>query len=178
MSGLARAANRRLADLVYGLSARIEDLDRRLSRAVLEATVTAVDAAAGTARVKFDGDLPSAEMPFTDAAGAVSTFFPLTPGERVVVVSPNGDLARGQIMRGGRTAAHGAPHDQAGEAAIAAGATRIVIAPDGIRITGDVAIDGSLAVTGGGVSNEGKDIGSTHRHGGVTPGPGASGEPV
>lgn len=176
--GLTRAAHRRIADTIAGLAARIEDLDRRLARTVLDGTVASIDPEKGTARVRIDGDLDSHDIPWTDSAGAVSTFFPLSAGERVIVVSPNGDIARAQLMRGGRTDANPAPHDKAGEAAIGAGATRIVIGPDGVRITGDVTIEGRTAITGPALTHNGTDVGDTHAHTGVTPGGDTTGPPT
>lgn len=57
-----------------------------------------------------------------------------------------------------------------------------VIAPT-IRLVGEVTIDGPLLVNGdvttvGGITNNGKDIGSTHQHGGVTGGSGNTGGPL
>lgn len=46
-----------------------------------------------------------------------------------------------------------------------------------VVIDGDTTINGALAVNGGGVTNDGVDIGKTHRHTGVTPGTGTSGAP-
>ena len=46
-----------------------------------------------------------------------------------------------------------------------------------VVIDGDTTINGALAVNGGGVTNDGVDIGKTHRHTGVTPGSGTSGAP-
>ncbi|MBR0643982.1 phage baseplate assembly protein V [Plastoroseomonas hellenica] len=56
-------------------------------------------------------------------------------------------------------------------------APRVVIeAPDGVQITGDVTVEGTITSTGdqtaGGVSQQ------HHRHGGVEPGGGNSGEPA
>lgn len=44
-------------------------------------------------------------------------------------------------------------------------------------IDANTTINGALAVNGGGVTNDGVDIGKTHTHTGVTPGSGTSGAP-
>lgn len=46
-----------------------------------------------------------------------------------------------------------------------------------LAITGDVTINGSLAVTGG-ITDAGIDVGSTHVHGGVQSGSNSTGTPV
>ncbi|HWJ72599.1 MAG TPA: phage baseplate assembly protein [Kaistia sp.] len=54
----------------------------------------------------------------------------------------------------------------------------IVVTAPTITLNGNVVVNGDLTITGGSVTNDGVNIGSTHRHSGVTPGTGNTGTPV
>jgi phage gp45-like len=55
--------------------------------------------------------------------------------------------------------------------------TALEITAPAIKITGPVTINGNIATTGT-LTNNGKNVGSTHTHAGVTPGSGNSGAPT
>lgn len=55
--------------------------------------------------------------------------------------------------------------------------TALEITAPAIKITGPVTINGNVATTGT-LTNNGKNVGSTHTHAGVTPGSGNSGAPT
>ncbi len=132
-----RAVARRFAEL----EAAIEDLNRRLANVVREGRVTGVDYAGAVATVDMDG-LPSTQMPWMQRAGDVKDWDPPTVGERVTVVSPTGDPARGLIFPGGWSNANPAPHDRGGERFVRAankivltvGTSELVIEPDKVTV--------------------------------------------
>lgn len=67
---------------------------------------------------------------------------------------------------------------QVGNVSVTLTTTGITLTAQNITLNGAVTINGSLDVEGGTVTDNGHDIGSTHKHLNVTPGAGVSGPPV
>ncbi len=145
------------------------DIQRLLGDLARLGTIDSVDTAAGTARVRI-GELVTGDIPWlATRAGATRTWSPPSKGEQVLVLSPEGDLAGGLIVGALSSDAHPAPasdgstlteyedharigYDPAAHtltADLPAGATVILNAAGGVRIKGDVDLDGALRVTKG-----------------------------
>lgn len=102
------------------------------------------------------------------------TSIPLAKGQIVGVVNPNGDPRQGFIVPGGYSDGNPSPNQDMeanvfsaggvtvtvknGSLTIKAGGVTFVLSPDG------------LSTTGGRITHDEKDIGSTHKHGGIFPG--------
>lgn len=91
-------------------------------------------------------------------------------------VSESGDLTDGVIDFSTHSNANPRPHDGP-EAVIVHGGSRTTLG-DGtveiiadVTIKGDVSIKGDLTIEASGVTHNGKNIGDTHVHGGILPGP-------
>lgn len=171
-----------LAGQIVEIYGRLAELERRARNRKRTGTIAEVDTARGLARVRFSrqggADYLGPWMPWKEiASGDIRTHVPPSAGEQVDVLSESGDLADGVIDMSIPSNAMVRPHDGA-EAAIVKGATRILIGDGAVAISANVTIKGSLAVDGGGVTNNGTDIGNTHRHGGVVPGPGTTDVPI
>ncbi len=54
----------------------------------------------------------------------------------------------------------------------------IVISGSAITIEGDLTVNGAVTITGASLTHNGKDVGASHAHSGVTPGTGITGAPV
>ena len=127
--------------------------------------------------------------PHPEAGGALKTWFPMTEGEIVYALHPSGDARQGYILRGGFSDQNKQPSEKTDENVVTFGKFRMVMAESGVvmsfdeknsislgsKITlkvGDLSYElgSDHVLKGGKVKHENKDIGSTHKHGGVEPG--------
>jgi len=171
------------------LHRRVAELERRARGRKRTGTVSEVDHAKGLARVKLSEqegkDFVSPWLPWKEvAAGGIKSHIPPTVGEQVDVTSESGDLADAVIDMSTPSSSNPRPHDGP-EAVITKGSCRIEIGDDTVsiaagkvKITADVTIEGALAVNGGGVTNDGVNIGKDHIHTGVIAGGDVSGPPA
>ncbi|MDH4585636.1 phage baseplate assembly protein V [Pseudomonas sp. BN415] len=175
----------------------IADLTRRLENLIRSGTIAQVDLDRARCRVKTGGLLTGWLPWFVSRAGATKDWDPPTEGEQCTVFSPSGNPALGFVLVGIYSDANPAPsnsdtlcrrtypdgavidYDHASHtlsATLPDGGTANLIAPGGVQIQGDVAITGQVTVTedvvAGGISL------IHHRHPGIQPGGGQTGEPV
>lgn len=157
------------------LEKTVQQLDRRINNMVREAVVTEVFPAEGMAKVEANG-LKSKKVPWLQRAGDINEWDPPSVGERVLLLSPTGEPGTGMIMPGGYSDKFDAPHGEGGEKVTAIGDVRITQTGSSFTIVaGGVTVEISgagLTVNGGRVEHDSLNIGSTHTHGGVTPGAG------
>ncbi len=161
------------------LAARLAEVERRLSGAMRSGTVTEVDAANGTVRLKLGdatsgGDFLSPPIPYMQMGGAIKAHIPPSVGQQFSLMAPSGDLAQGVAVPLGFSDANPSPSSSGDENVITFGSATITLASGGLTIAvGGVTLSitgGGLAIAGGQVMHNGKDIGSTHTHGGVVAG--------
>lgn len=136
------------------------EADRRLANLLQIGTVTAINGAAGRARVKV-GDLDLPELNVAQfRAGSLSLWWMPSVGEQVLVACPSGDAAQGVVLAS----------VFAGNAPSADAATPMIELAGGV-----MKINGTLELTGdviaGGVSLV------HHTHPGIAPGGASTGEP-
>jgi len=180
----------------------LPELERRVANGVRLGTILAVDHAAARVRVK-SGEIETAWLPWSTgrASPAKRRWDPPAVGEQVVVLSPGGDLRQGLVLPGVFSTASGAPSASADKDAIAYGdgttveydrssrtllvnfgGTSINATPAAITLTvGGVSLAVSaagVAITGGMVTHNGTNIGDTHTHSGIVPGPANTGAPT
>lgn len=167
---------------------RLAALERRLGSQGRTGVVTEVDAANGLARVQLtEGDVPmlTGWIPWVEpAAGANKTHNPPSVGQQVEIKSESGDLHDATIQGSLNSASNGRPSGagdefvllSVGPASIKAtgGGSAIVISIGGYSLTLSAA---GADNTGGALSHNGKNIGDTHNHTGVTAGPSNTGTP-
>lgn len=104
------------------------------------------------------------------AAGGTHVSVPVSVGEQVSVVSENGEMTDAEIDMSIPSDANPSPHDGP-EPVITRGNSRITIGDNGVTIkTGTLTVEGSLLIKGGTVKHNDKNIGDTHKHGGVVAG--------
>lgn len=159
------------------------EVERLLMNVIRYGTITEVDAGNARARVTFGGETESAWLPFTGGrAGGARVWTPPTVGEQVLVLAPSGDTAQAVITGSIPSSSNPAPSSDGGAVVLRIGSSTVTVTASGatIEVGGvSVAITASgLAITGGQVTHNGKDIGDTHRHGGVVVGPAQTGVPV
>lgn len=175
---------------------KIEQMDRtinqqnvKMNNMFREASVSEVDFDTGLAVVKAHG-IESKQVPWMQQAGAVNEWTPLSEKQRVILVSPGGDMGRAFVMPGGYSDQTKAPHNKGAEKRVTIGGAVITHSGQGlnIKIGGSTFVfteeglnvyvggttysftgDGFMQ-TGGKQEHDGKNVGSDHKHGGVVPG--------
>ncbi len=92
----------------------------------------------------------------------------------VGVIAPNGDLRQGLMLRGGYSKDHESPNEDMAANVFEDAGVRISIANGALVIeAGGTTLSFSgdgLSISGGRVDHNGRNIGSSHVHGGVMPG--------
>lgn len=144
------------------------DIQRLIGDLAREGVVVSVDHDAGTARVEFADQFTTGDIPWLSGrAGATRSWSPPSIGEQVLVLAPEADTARGIIIGSLSSDAH--PHpandrstvlDFADRALIGydpvahalhtylpEGATVLIVAKGGFRLTGDMEVDGHIRST-------------------------------
>ena len=181
------------------MSAETAELQRRLANLLRVGKITEIDRAKGRVKVEFNG-VTTPWLPWQTArAGAVKNWSPPAVGEQVCIISPFGELGAGFVMSGAiNYDDQAAPDSRENVERIdlpSGGAYEIhhegktfklsggKLTFDGpVEITGDVSVTGKITATGNiETPSEVKaaDIGlKTHRHSGVTPGPGNTAGPI
>lgn len=109
----------------------VAELFRLISNLIRIGTVFAVDLKSRPAKVRVSsGDLQSNWLPWLELrAGRTRTWNPLTVGEQVIVLCPDGDPAGGVVLAALNSEAIPAPSDSEAE--------HVTDYPDGARITYD-----------------------------------------
>lgn len=114
------------------------------------------------------GDWLSPWLPHPETG---KTSVPLKVGQIVGQISPNGDMRQGFLLRGGYGGEHASPNadmdanvfeDAGVRLSVADGALVVTAGGTTVRISGD-----GLTITGGRVTHDGRNIGSSHIHTGV-----------
>jgi phage baseplate assembly protein gpV len=167
--------------------ARISELERKLSGMVRHGPIAEVDPAAGTVRLDLGaatggGRMLSPAVPYSQMAGGLKAHIPPTVGQQMTMISPSGDWRQAvavPLSWGGGNASPSAVGDENvityGGATITLKGDALSVVIGGVSLT--ISADG-LEITGGKVTHDGKDIGSSHIHGGVITGPGTTTEPA
>lgn len=178
---------RRLLDRIELLERTLQRQQVRMNNMFREGEVKSVDPEKYTAIVEAHG-VESKPSPWLQQAGDINEWTPLSKGQRVVLVSPGGDVGRSFIIPGGFTDQVPQPHDKEaekrvkiGNAVITHSASGFVLEVDGTKF--EFTADG-FKQTGGDQTHDGGkqlhndvNVGSDHVHGKVTPGGGDTGEP-
>jgi phage baseplate assembly protein V len=169
------------------LLTRVVAIEKRLAGSFRRGKVAEVDAAAGTVRLDIgqsSGGEPylTPAIPYAQLAGALKVHAPPSIGQQMAIMSEAGDFRQGIAFPMTWSDANLSPGDSAETNVITFGDCRFELAAGGLKITiGGVTIEltgDGLGIVGGSVSHDGKNIGSTHIHAGVTPGGGNTDVPA
>lgn len=148
-----------------GLSAA--EADRRIANAIQLGTITSIDNASATARVRI-GDLDSQPIPVMQLrSGAIKMHWMPSVGEQVTVLAPSGDMARAFVM--------GALPIDGNAVAPDAGSPTMDLGGGTLRFIGNLFVDGTVTVTGDVIASGVSLV--HHTHGGVVPGGASTAEP-
>ncbi|WP_062111134.1 phage baseplate assembly protein V [Aureimonas sp. AU40] len=150
----------------------VEELRTTVANLLRPGAVAQVDAEKGY-RLKLGqdgegGDWLSPWLPHPDTG---KTSVPLKVGQVVGLISPNGDMRQGFLLRGGYGGNHKSPNgnmdanvfeDAGVRFEVADGALVITAGGTTIKVSGE-----GLSITGGRVEHDGQNIGSSHVHPGI-----------
>lgn len=170
-----------LEDVLVGIVTDLQMLKTAFGKAMKMGPVEQIDPVKGY-RLKLgegpDGPFLSPWYPHPETG---KSSIPLKKGQVVGVVNPTGDPRQGFLIRGGYSEANPSPNDNMDANVFDDAGVRISVSGGVLRIAAGgvtVVISGDgLVVSGGMVQHDGKNIGSTHTHGGVLPGGANTSEP-
>lgn len=176
----------------------LQEIERRLANMVMEGKVVEVDPVKERARVEFHNDEGAVAKTGWIKHGAmaagkdVKIWSGLEVGEWVTFLSPGGDLNNARVVarhfkdEGDETS----NHDKSNEVKIDVGATSIVVKGESVYIkNGAGAVfhmngtntslisPGNISLVSPMLYHNGKNIGDTHKHRDVIPGPALTGVP-
>lgn len=167
-----------LPTIIARMQRQITDLQRRQANTFRSGKVVDVDPA--TQRVKVDlGDeenpLISPWIRWSDQGGAAKTWNPPTAGALMTVLSPMGELDEKSLaLPGGYTDDNPAPSADGDATVFTLGDLTLTVLGNSATAqlggTTFVLSSAGIDVTGGTITHDGKNVGSTHTHGGITPG--------
>lgn len=188
---------------VVEIVARVAELERRVTGMVRHGTVAEVDTSGHRVRIKLGdsedgGDFLSPWVPYSQMAGALKAHIPPAPGQQFTLIAPTGDWQQAVAMPLTWSNANASPSQAGDENVLTYGNVRMTLKDDLVRTVvggltfeltsekAEIAIGGvtfkvsgaGVEITGGQVKHDGKNIGSTHIHGGVIPGGGTTDVPA
>lgn len=171
--------------LFAGLIERIELLERvieemgvKQNNIIREARVVSVDTEKKVAVVEAQG-LESIEVPWITQAGTVLDWEPPKEGQRMLLFSPGGNTGRALLLPGGYTDEATHPSSDGNGFGRIIGNTKIFgtgatydIETDTFTVKANIVFEGDMSLKGnftseGSITNNGKDVGSTHTNGGA-----------
>ena len=162
---------------IVELAARIAELERRFSGMMRHGTVAEVEPSKHRVRLKFGTDVEgkpflSPWIPYAQMAGALKVHMPPSVGQQFTLMAPAGDWQQAVAVPFTWSNQNPAPSESGEENVLTFGDVRITLKDGFVEISAagvTLGISGDgLAITGGEVRHDGKNIGSTHTHGGVT----------
>ena len=174
---------RQLVQRIEGCERVIARQQSLINNLVREAKVVDVDAANGLAVVDAHGVI-SKPIPWLQQAGSIVDWEPPAKGQRMVMISPNGDIGRGFLLPGGYTESVPQPYGEGAMFGRHIGATKIYgsdgaynIETGTFTIKANIVIEGNVRINGASLTHNGKNVGSDHNHTGVMPGGALTGPP-
>ncbi|PIE13826.1 MAG: hypothetical protein CSA70_03675 [Rhodobacterales bacterium] len=164
--------------VIARMAGQIAELQRKQANMVRSGRVLDVDPARQRVKVDIgdaDNECATAWIRWTERAGARMTWNPPSPGELMTVISPGGEIDEKSLaIHGGFTDDNAAPSGDGDATVYSFGGVTATVAGGGISLN----IAGEISITGGTIKHNGKDIGDTHKHGGVSVGVAETEEPV
>ncbi len=174
------------------LASRVAELERRFSGTMRHGTVAEVDPGKQLVRLKLGKDADgnpflSPWIPYAQIAGALKVHTPPSQGQQFTLLSPSGDWQQAVALPMTWSDNNQSPSSNGDENVLTYGNVRATIKDDLTKVdvggtvlevtsdhveikVGGVTVEitsSGVAITGGKVTHDGKNIGSTHKHGGI-----------
>ena len=162
---------------IVELAARIAELERRFSGMMRHGTVEEVDPGKHRIRLKFGTDVEgnpflSPWIPYAQVAGTLKVHVPPSVGQQLTLMAPAGDWQQAVAIPFTWSNQNPAPSNAGDENVLTFGDVRVTLKDGHLEISAagvTLELTGNgFAITGGEVRHDGKNIGATHTHGGVT----------
>lgn len=159
---------------LLALKIDIEMLKTAFGNSMKVGPIAAIDARRGY-RIKFGEDengepFLSPWYPHPESGGSSSTWMPLSLGQIVGMVNPNGDTRQGLLIRGGFSDANQPPSEDMLANVLRAFGVSVTVKDGTVTIDGNLVVKGNVDFKDGHVKHNDANIGDTHIHGGVAPG--------
>lgn len=156
---------------LLGMKIDIEMLKNAFGKSLKVGPVAAVDAQKGY-RIKFGEDengqpFLSPWYPHPESGGNSSTWMPLSVGQTVGMINPNGDPRQGLLIRGGFSDSNQPPSGDLLANVFKAFGISATVKDGVVTIDGNLVVNGNADFKGGHVRHNDADIGDTHVHSGV-----------
>lgn len=155
------------------------EIDRRLAQLLQFGTIAEVDPGRAMMRVALGGEAKTDWIPWIAGRAGDARFVSVpSVGEQVLVMSPSGNPSQAVALPGLYSSESGAPAGAAGVTRMefpsglsveVAGGAAAIVAPAGLTVVGDVAVQGDVIADG--ISLK------THVHGGISRGGSQTDEP-
>ncbi|MCB1500826.1 MAG: phage baseplate assembly protein V [Bauldia sp.] len=172
---------------IVELAARIAELERRFSGMMRHGTVEELDTSKHRVRLKFGTDVEgkpflSPWIPYAQMAGALKVHIPPSVGQQFTLMAPAGDWQQAVAVPFTWSNQNPAPSESGDENVLTLGDVRMTLKAGGLEIIVagvSFALSGDgVSISGGEVRHGGRNIGSTHTHGGVVVGTQSTDVPV
>jgi len=172
---------------IVELAARIAELERRVSGMMRHGTVDEVDTSRHRVRLKFGTDVEgkpfmSPWIPYAQVAGALKVHMPPSVGQQLTLMAPAEDWQQAVAVPFTWSNQNPSPSESGEENVLTFGDVRMTVKEGRLEVSAagvtlELTGDG-FTIAGGEVRHDGRNIGSTHTHGGVTSGSGMTDIPV
>lgn len=167
---------------LLALKIDIEMLKTAFGNSMKVGPIAAIDARRGY-RIKFGEDengepFLSPWYPHPESGGNSSTWMPLSMGQIVGMVNPNGDTRQGLLIRGGFSDANQPPSEDILANVLRAFGVSVTVKDGTVTIDGNLVVKGNVDFKDGHVKHNDVNIGDTHIHGGVERGRATTDEPA
>lgn len=183
-----------MIEQLLNLFQRVSDLERRLARMVRHGPVDEVNASEGWVRLNLgegdEGSLLSPKIPYAQMAGDLKVHSPPSKGQNMTILSAAGDMRQAIALPMTWSDQNASPSDKGDENVLTYGSVRIEIKAEQVKLTiggfsvmitdDDMTISigsfeqkisgGGVASTGGKITHDGLNTGSSHNHGGIVRG--------
>ncbi len=172
---------------IVELAARIAELERRFSGMMRHGTVEEVDPGKHRIRLKLGTDedgkpFLSPWIPYTQTAGDLKIHAPPSIGQQFTLMAPAGDWQQAVAIPFTWSNQNPSPSENADENVLAFGDVRMTLSDGSLKIrAAGVTLEltgNGVSISGGEVTHDGRNIGSTHTHGGVVVGTQSTDVPV
>lgn len=167
----------RLLERIELLERTIESLSVGQNNLIREASVLSVDTEKKVAVVEAQG-LESIEVPWVTQAGTVVDWEPPKVGQRMLLISPGGNVGRAVLLPGGYTDDATHPSSDGNGFGRIIGNTKIFgtdgtydIETNTFTVKANIVFEGNMSLKGdftsvGSMTNNGKNVGSSHTNAG------------
>jgi phage baseplate assembly protein gpV len=117
-------------------------------------------------------------LPHPESGGQSSTWLPMSEGQIVGIVAPNGNLRQGMLIRGGFGGGNEPPSSNLAANAFKMFGVELTVEGNDVVLKGNLRVEGNVDFAAGHLKHKGVNVGHDHVHKDVEVGVGLSGSPA